>query len=46
MAEVTNRYLKNDLHLVENKADRWAISSNLGNYQMAKDGSLTLYIQH
>ena len=33
-------------NLVENKADRWAISSNLGNYQQAKDGSLTLYVQN
>ena len=33
-------------NLVENKADRWAISSNLGNYQLAKDGSLTLYVQN
>lgn len=33
-------------NLVENKANRWAISSNLGNYELAKDGSLTLYLQH
>jgi len=33
-------------NLVENEADRWAISSNLGNYKLAEDGSLTIYVQH
>lgn len=33
-------------NLVENSANRWAISSNLGNYKHDKDGSLTIYVQH
>jgi len=32
-------------NLVANPADRWSISSNLGNYEVAKDGSLTIYVQ-
>lgn len=33
-------------NLIENSKNRWAISSNIGNYQLDKDGSLTIYIQH
>lgn len=32
-------------NLVENPIDRWAIGSLGGGYQLAEDGSLTLYIQ-
>ena len=32
-------------NLVANPADRWSISSNLGNYEVSKDGSLTIYVQ-
>lgn len=32
-------------NLVENPIDRWAIGSLAGGYQLAEDGSLTLYVQ-
>jgi hypothetical protein len=32
--------------LVQNPIDRWAIGSLSENYQLAADGSLTIYIQH
>jgi len=33
-------------NLVQNPIDRWAIGSLTGEYQLADDGSLTIYIQH
>jgi hypothetical protein len=33
-------------NLVQNPIDRWAIGSLSENYQLAADGSLTIYIQH
>lgn len=33
-------------NLVKNPIDRWAIGSLEKNYQLAADGSLTIYIQH
>ena len=33
-------------NLVQNPIDRWAIGSLSKNYQLAADGSLTIYIQH
>jgi len=32
-------------NLVKNPIDRWAIGSLTGNFEKAKDGSLTLYVQ-